>query len=76
MGRKGHTVDVWAPEDTETTDHARETFYDMVGDMDRGIRGKGYAAFATDAAGGSPVHIKDFDPTAEKILLTPQMAGG
>lgn len=76
MGQNGHTVDVWAPEDTETTEHARDTFDEMVGNMERGMRGQGFAAFATDEGGGSPQHIKDFDPTAEKILLTPQMMGG
>lgn len=76
MGRNGHTVTEWAPEDMETTERAREMFYRMVGDPMREIRGQGFAAFATDAQGGSPEHIKDFDPMAEKILLTPQMAGG
>lgn len=69
LGREGHTEVTWDPEDEVETQHARQTFMDMVGT-------RRFLAFRADEGGGTPTQIRDFDPTAEKILLTPPMVGG
>lgn len=69
LGRAGHTEVLWDPADAVETQNARETFEDMVDT-------KKFLAFKVEEGGAAPEQIRDFDPEALKILLTPPMVGG
>ena len=40
------------------------------------LKRKGYSAFKLNADGSTGEQIREFDPSAKRILMTPQMAGG
>ncbi len=40
------------------------------------LKAKGYRAFRLSADGTTGEQLSDFDPTAERILMMPQMRGG
>lgn len=71
LDNKGHTLVEWDVKDEESVAKAAISFDEIVG--------KGGAlAFKTVVKNGvkeSEV-IRKFDPTAEKIVLAPQMKGG
>lgn len=40
------------------------------------LKGKGYVAYKLNSDGTTGELIRDFDPSAERIVMRPQMAGG
>lgn len=69
-GRDGDREISWDKGKSEDVSDARSTF-------DNYVKRLGYKAFAVDpATGGQGQQIKEFDPTLEKILLTPALQGG
>jgi hypothetical protein len=67
MDGSGHTAVQWGTDQKEL-ELARQLFGKHV-DM-------GYMAYAVKDGGGENVLIHEFDETAEKIIMTPRMAGG
>lgn len=69
LGRRGDTKVEWDLDAAEAVREAERIFAEH--------RARGYAAFATSAAGtADAVQIREFDPHAERIFLFPPMAGG
>ncbi len=68
MGMAGHTTVRWDPDDKKEIETAKAMFTEMTG--------KGYAAFSTDGDGGKGERIREFDPSAEEIILVPPIRGG
>ncbi len=68
MDETGDTKIVWDEDKQIEVDEARSTFERM--------RKKGYAAYKVDKKGEKGELITEFDPSAEKIILSPQMKGG
>jgi hypothetical protein len=64
----GDTKVVWDKKNKEEVATAEATF-------DR-LTKKGFAAFSVDEDGTKDEKIKKFDPTLQKIILVPPMAGG
>ena len=67
LGRSGHVVTKWKVDAPETVDEARVKFDEMMG--------KGFAAFQTIAV-NEKVQIREFDETADEIVMVPQLQGG
>lgn len=69
MGKEGDTKHMWdktKPAEVE----AAKTLFDS-------LRGKGYAAFQVKGKDGERGEImREFDPTAERIIFAPQLQGG
>jgi hypothetical protein len=69
MGQKGDTRIIWNPRDPDEVAAAKRQFDDLVGE-------KRFLAFNVTPGGGKGAQITEFDPQAEKLLITPPMAGG
>jgi hypothetical protein len=67
MDGSGHTAVQWGT-DRKELELAKELFGTHVQ--------MGYMAYAVKDGGGENVLIHEFDETAEKIIMTPRMAGG
>jgi hypothetical protein len=67
MDRTGHTTIKWSPKRVAEVEAARAKFAEMLG--------RGYQAFRMEP-NGEARRVKDFDATAEKTLLMPQLVGG
>lgn len=59
---------IWDSDKLAEVEHARKTFNEF--------RGKGYLAYQVNKAGDKGEVIKEFDSSAEKIILAPRMMGG
>lgn len=68
MDRTGHTTINWDPSNPADVRAARDTFDEM--------KKKGFTAFRVELQEGRGARLDSFDPTAAKIMLIPQMAGG
>lgn len=68
LGRNGHSVATWDEALPETVTEARVIF-------DEKTKNEGFAAFRTIATGPA-TQIREFDPTAERIVLTTPHQGG
>jgi len=69
MDRTGDLKYVWDSRNEDEVDEVRATF-------DR-MRAKGYLAYTVDKKDGSKGEIiREFDPSLEKIILSPPLAGG
>lgn len=68
MDHTGDTKLIWDPDKADEVDHARDTFNRM--------KKKGYMAYKVDRKGEKGEVMREFDPTAEKMILAPQMVGG
>ena len=68
LDETGDTKIVWDAEKPDEVENARESF--------NRLRKKGYAAFSVDRKGEKGRSITEFDPDAEKIILSPPIAGG
>lgn len=70
LNSRGDVATAWAPTDTEATAAAKELFDEKVGG--------GYLAYTTTIEEGTRKGdvIKEFDPLADTIVLTPPMIGG
>jgi hypothetical protein len=65
----GHVKAEWDKKNKAEVDAARETFVAM--------KSKGYLAFRVDPKSGEKgAQLKEFDPDAERIIMTPPFAGG
>lgn len=64
----GHVQESWDPANADEVAHARSTF-----DL---FRGKGYLAYRVTGAGGQGEQLREFDPQAREIVLTPALRGG
>jgi hypothetical protein len=69
MGRSGDTKVIWSADNEDEVANARRTFDDLV-------TKRGFAAFAVGARGNKTDRVREFDPTAEKIIIVPPMQGG
>lgn len=68
MDHTGDTKTIWDADNADEVEVAREQF-------DR-LREKGYSAFRVDKKGEKGAPMKEFDPTAEKMILIPMLRGG
>lgn len=59
----------WDPNDPNSVEEARRSF-------DALVRDKKYLAFKTADPGDKGEQIREFDPSAGTIIMTPPMAGG
>jgi hypothetical protein len=64
----GHTSISWDENNEGEVELARNAFNDAIK--------KGYQAFKTRLTGGRGERMTEFDPTAEEMLLVPQLRGG
>jgi hypothetical protein len=60
----------WDPANESEVNVARKAFADA--------KDKGYFAYRTELVDGEPEHaqLKEFDPDATRITMTPQLVGG
>lgn len=68
MDHTGDTKLMWDRTRPDEVDAARDTF--------NKLRAKGYLAYTVKPDGGSGTVITEFDPLAEKIILSPPVVGG
>lgn len=58
----------WDPQNADQVTAAKSTF--------KAMKDKGYAAFKLSATGGQGEQIRDFDATAQRIIMVPAIRGG
>lgn len=68
MDRTGDSKSIWDPNNRDEVDQARKTFNDL--------KAKGYTAYHVRDDGKKAEIMRDFDPHAGKVILSPAMAGG
>jgi hypothetical protein len=68
--KDGDITTEWDPSSTTEVNLAREAFAKA--------KSQGYFAYAVKLVDGEPVNeeLKEFDPEATKIVMTPQLVGG
>jgi len=66
--REGDLKVIWDPDNKEEVEMARETFNKM--------KKKGFAAYQVDDDGGKTEFLTKFDPSVEKMILSPIPSGG
>jgi tRNA U38,U39,U40 pseudouridine synthase TruA len=69
LDRTGDTKLMWDPENKDEVEAARKTFDELVGT-------KKMMAFKVKKSGKQGEQIKEFDPTAERMIITPALVGG
>lgn len=69
MGREGDTKYIWDKNNQAEVDVARNTFNSFV-------KEKKYMAFKVNGAGDKGEQVREFDPSHERYIFAPQMAGG
>lgn len=69
MDRTGDTKVIWDATRQEEVDAAKETF--------KRLQKKGYIAYKVEGAQGEKGEIiREFDPSAEKLIMAPPLVGG
>jgi hypothetical protein len=70
MSRKdGDTKVMWNKGNSDEIEAARATYDSLIA--------KGFSAFSMDADGArAGTRLREFDPSAERIVMVPRMAGG
>jgi len=69
MDPTGDTKTIWDPNNADEVEEARGTF-------DR-LKAKGFAAFKVEGPKGEKGEIiREFDPTAGRMIMIPALAGG
>lgn len=68
MGLEGDTKIIWDAEKRAEVEAAEEAF--------KKLKKKGYLAYSVKRDGEKGQVITEFDPSAEKIILAPPIAGG
>lgn len=58
----------WDPRNAEETEAARKHY--------KRLKDRGFLAYRVDPDGGQGEVLREFDPTARRIMMSPQMAGG
>lgn len=64
----GDTKIIWDEDNRDEVAAAQDTFTKLVK--------RGFKAFSVKANGEQGREVKEFDPSAEKLIMIPQMAGG
>jgi len=64
----GDTKVIWDPKNADEVDAAKTQF--------NALRKKGFIAYTVNKKGDKGEIIREFDPDAEKIILSPPLAGG
>ena len=67
MDHTGHSVQAFDPNDVVSLQEAERRFAELTG--------KGFTAAKITGDGKNPI-IRQFDPTAEEILMIPRLRGG
>ena len=68
MDSTGDTKLIWEEENRDEVEAAREMF--------DSLKKKGYLAYAVNKKGDKGDVLDRFDPSAEKIIMSPQLRGG
>lgn len=68
MDHTGDTKVIWDHKNADEVEAARATF--------NSLKKKNYIAYTVKKDGDKGEIIREFDPTAEKIIMSPQMVGG
>lgn len=68
LDKTGDTRIIWDTENTDEVASAKRTFDDLIK--------KGFRAFSVNRKGDKDTQIREFDPAAEKLILTPALVGG
>lgn len=68
LDRTGDTRVEWDPDNPEEVTWARQTF--------DAAKRKRYLAYRLDANGRQGELLREFDPSAERIVMSPQTTGG
>lgn len=64
----GDTKIIWDADNEDEVGAAQDTFTKLIK--------RGFKAFSVKRDGGQGREVKEFDATAEKLIMIPQMAGG
>ena len=68
MDSTGDTKVLWSADSPDEVANAKRTFDDL--------RRKGFLAYTVDEEGGRGEVIREFDKTAGRIIMAPQLVGG
>lgn len=68
MDKSGDTKLMWSAENADEVASAKRTFDEL--------KKKNFLAYSVKKRGGMGEQIREFDPSAEKIIMAPPMAGG
>ena len=68
MDVSGDSKTIWDPENSDEVENAKRTF--------DGLKRKGYTAYRVRDDGKKAEIMREFDPNAGKVILSPAMAGG
>lgn len=68
LDKTGDTKIIWDPDDENEVANARRTFEDL--------KAKGFSAYSVNRRGNKDAVVNEFDPDAEKLILTPALVGG
>jgi hypothetical protein len=68
IDRTGDTKVIWDAKNEDEVEAAKATF--------KALKKKGYLAYSVSKDGSKGEVLHDFDPKAEKIILSPAMQGG
>lgn len=68
MGRSGDLTVKWNPQNPWETEDAKQEFYRL--------KKEGYLSFKLDKDGKKGEMINDFDPFAERLVMSPPVRGG
>jgi hypothetical protein len=68
MDRTGDTKVMWSADNPDEVKAAKKTFDTL--------RKKGFMAYTVQKGGGKGEVLTEFDKTAERIILSPQLVGG
>lgn len=68
LDHTGDSRQTWNPESQIEVDAAKKTF--------EKLKKRGYLAYTVEEDGSRGEVIRDFDPTAGKIIMAPQLVGG
>ena len=69
MDRTGDTKIMWDPDNPDEVSAARKTFDELVGK-------KKMLAFSVKKSGKQGEQVREFDPKAERLIITPALVGG
>ena len=68
MDHTGDTKIIWNPSNADEVAAAKATF--------DSLRKKGYVAYLVQPGGDKGIAVVEFNPSAEKLILTPPLIGG
>ena len=68
MDVSGDSKTIWDPDNSDEVTNAQRTFNDL--------KHKGYTAYRVREDGKKAEIMREFDPAAGKVILSPAMAGG